>query len=154
MAEYRLAPIRPADVAVAAALHAQAGFSELWDERAFGTLLAMPGAAGRFIHKSDSPPVGLLLWRVAANEAEILTFMVVPDCRGQGAGQFLMKEFLSEIRAAGVRKVILEVATENRDAIALYRKLGFEDAGRRPSYYRSGSEAADALILTKDFLRK
>jgi len=43
--------------------------------------------------------------------------------------------------------VFLEVRASNIPAIALYRRLGFSDAGTRPGYYRNGD---DALLLRWD----
>lgn len=40
----------------------------------------------------------------------------------------------------------LEVKTGNHAALQLYRKLGFEEVGRRCGYYEDGS---DALRLVK-----
>ena len=37
----------------------------------------------------------------------------------------------------------------NEPAIALYRKHGFEEAGRRKDYYTKPKE--DAVIMTRDF---
>jgi ribosomal-protein-alanine N-acetyltransferase len=43
----------------------------------------------------------------------------------------------------------LEVRPSNTGAIALYRRFGFEEAGRRRNYYDLPKE--DALILTKTY---
>jgi ribosomal-protein-alanine N-acetyltransferase len=37
--------------------------------------------------------------------------------------------------------VFLEVRLGNEKAIALYRRLGFREAGRRKSYYHDGEDA-------------
>src|SRR5260221_11651058 len=42
----------------------------------------------------------------------------------------------------------LEVWVSNRDAIAMYEKLGFRSAGVRPRYYQDNGE--DALIMLLD----
>ena len=52
------------------------------------------------------------------------------------AGTLTEGEFLS-----------LEVRPSNTGAVALYRRLGFEEAGRRRDFYRDPRE--DGLILTK-----
>jgi ribosomal-protein-alanine N-acetyltransferase len=44
----------------------------------------------------------------------------------------------------GAERATLEVADSNGAALALYGRLGFQRAGRRPAYYRNGE---DALIL-------
>ena len=46
----------------------------------------------------------------------------------------------------------LEVRPSNGAAVALYRKHGFQEAGRRRDYYENPQE--DALLLTRQFGRK
>jgi ribosomal protein S18 acetylase RimI-like enzyme len=45
-----------------------------------------------------------------------------------------------------VSEIWLEVHEDNGPARALYRKLGFEEVGRRPNYY---SDGGTALLLTR-----
>jgi ribosomal-protein-alanine N-acetyltransferase len=142
----------PLDIAmteVAAALHGAAGFHEPWTARAFADLLTMPGAAGLFV-LADREPIGLVLWRVAADEAEILTIGVLPDRRRSGAGRRLLDAAMDAASAAGARRLFLEVAVDNAAAIGLYRAVGFADQGRRRGYYRGPIGAVDALILGRD----
>jgi ribosomal-protein-alanine N-acetyltransferase len=134
---------------VAAALHAVSGLHEHWDAATFAELIAMPGTAGRLALDGDMP-VGLVLWRVAADEAEILTICTAPDRRRQGAGRFLLEAAIAAISATGGRRLLLEVAVDNGPAIALYGALGFTEAGRRRGYYRNAQGAVDALILARE----
>jgi ribosomal-protein-alanine N-acetyltransferase len=54
-------------------------------------------------------------------------------------------------RRAEVKRLFLEVATDNEAAVALYKSLGFKKAGTRKGYYqRAGGENADAVILALD----
>jgi N-acetylglutamate synthase-like GNAT family acetyltransferase len=50
---------------------------------------------------------------------------VVPDRRGSGIGESLIRRLLDQARAADAREMVLEVIVENTPAIALYEKLGF-----------------------------
>ena len=47
--------------------------------------------------------------------------------RGQGFGRALMERQMASLRRAGAPGVHLEVATDNPDAIAFYRHLGFQE---------------------------
>ena len=50
-------------------------------------------------------------------------------------------------RQAGAEAMFLEVATDNRPAIALYEGAGFERAGQRKGYYaRVGDASGDAYV--------
>ena len=50
---------------------------------------------------------------------------VTPDARGLGLGKALVVKALYGFRAAGMRRVFLEVTAENTPAFELYRSLGF-----------------------------
>jgi ribosomal protein S18 acetylase RimI-like enzyme len=76
--------------------------------------------------------------RTAPDEREILNVAVDPLERRNGIGRNLIIAELS--RSQGVW--FLEVRESNQGAIALYRSMGFESAGRRPDYYDDPPEAA------------
>ena len=130
----------PMHAAAMAAIHA-AAFPprEAWGLDAMSLQLALPGVFGLIDHAG-----GMLLTRVAADEAEVLTLAVVPEQRRHGVATRLLTGAVTAIRALGGRTVFLEVAECNAAARALYRRFGFIEAGRRPRYY---SNSADALIL-------
>lgn len=44
---------------------------------------------------------------------------------------------------------MLEVRASNEPAVSVYRKLGFEEVGRRKNYYRNPKE--DALIMRREW---
>jgi ribosomal-protein-alanine N-acetyltransferase len=136
-------------VEVAAALHEASGFHESWNAHAFADLLAMPGTTGMLALAGDEP-AGLVLWRVAADEAEILTICTLPDRRRDGIAQHLLDAAISAMAAAGAQRLLLEVAIDNRAAIALYRAFRLVELGRRRSYYRGPQGVVDALILGRD----
>ena len=82
-------------------------------------------------------PVGFVLARLAAGEGEILTVAVARAHRRQGLGWRLMDAVLRELHAQRAEALFLEVDETNAAAIALYRRLGFSEVGKRPSYYQS-----------------
>lgn len=122
-----------------AKLHATC-FAEAWDEAAFTSLMTSPGV-GALLATSAEGPVGLLLYRVVAEEAEILTIGVDPNLRGRGAGRSLLQALLN----LKIPQVFLEVASRNEDAIKLYSDAGFKQVGLRKAYYAATGD--DALIL-------
>lgn len=139
-------PARPADSPALAALHA-AAFppAEAWGADAFVLMLEMPGSFGLF-----EPGAGLILARVVAGEAEILTLGVVPAARGAGLGAALLAAALEGAVLRGATVMFLEVAAGNAAAFALYRRAGFLKVGRRRRYYADG---ADALVLRLELNR-
>jgi ribosomal-protein-alanine N-acetyltransferase len=87
---------------------------------------------------------GMILARVAADEAEILTLAVVPARRGQGIGAALLRAAMERAAGMGATAIVLEVAVTNQAARSLYAAHGFTAAGLRRRYYADGT---DALIL-------
>ena len=61
--------------------------------------------------------------------------------RRQGLGRQVLQALLSHGQRLGAERATLEVATSNTAAVALYRTLGFLDAGIRRGYYRNGDDA-------------
>jgi [ribosomal protein S18]-alanine N-acetyltransferase len=130
----------PVHATALAALHASAfAAEEAWGESAFARQLELPGVFG-FIH----PDAGLVLARVAADEAEILTLGVASSARRRGVGMALLRAALRDAAARGAETAFLEVSAGNAAARRLYAAAGFRPVGRRPSYYAGG---ADALVF-------
>jgi ribosomal-protein-alanine N-acetyltransferase len=131
---------RPVHAAALAAIHATAFIGEeAWDAAAFACQLALPGVFG-LLH----PDAGLVLARLAADQAEILTLAVAPPARRRGVGTELLRKAAGEAVARGGAWLFLEVSARNAAARALYERTGFRPVGRRRSYYADGS---DALVL-------
>jgi ribosomal-protein-alanine N-acetyltransferase len=95
-------------------------------------------------------PLGFIVVRAVAGEAEILTLAVHPDARRLGLGRALVQAAATTARTFGAEAFWLEVAVDNAAATALYGATGFEPAGRRPHYYvRKGGERVDALVMRR-----
>ena len=131
--------------ALLAGLHA-ACFAEEWSTDAVTALLAMPGAFVGVAEQAGEP-VGFHLSRTAADEAEIISIGVRPDARRAGIGAALLVDAMDRARAAGSAALFVEVAADNAAAIALYRRTGFAQVGRRAGYYATPAGAQDALVL-------
>ena len=129
-----------AHAAALAAIH-QAAFppAEVWGADAMALQLALPGAFGR-IH----PAGGMVLARVAADEADILTIAVAPHAQRQGLGRTLLIAAMHEAIRRGAATMFLEVAIHNEAAMRLYVSCGFQQVGRRRGYYPGGG---DALVM-------
>ena len=140
-----------AHAAVLKALHADAfPPGERWSAAAMAEQIGLPGSFGLIAISALAHPGGLVLARVAADEAEILTLGVSPSQRRLGAGALLLSA--AEQRAAqdGAVAMFLEVNEANAAARALYARQGYEEVGRRRRYYPSG---ADALVLRRALRR-
>ena len=103
-----------------------------------------PDSTGRLV------PVGFALCRVAADEAELLTLAVEPECRRSGIGAALLSDCETGAGKAGATRLFLEVGAGNHAARRLYERAGYREAGRRKGYYeRPDGSRDDALIMEK-----
>ena len=84
-----------------------------------------------------------IAWEVAG-EVHVLDVCVEPWARRRGIGKALVH---AVIEACGGGLTLLEVHESNAGAIALYRSLGFVEAGRRPRYY---DDLCDAVLMNRD----
>ena len=91
-------------------------------------------------------PVGLLIWRRAGDEGEILRVAVAPAWRRAGAGTTLMDAACEAARDLRLTALFLEVAAGNLAARALYARCGFQEVGVRKRYY---ADEENACILRK-----
>lgn len=133
-------PAGPEHAAALAALHSSAfPERERWGADAMALQFGLPGTFGWIAAEG-----GMILARVAVDEAEILTLAVHPDRQRRGLGRRLVVQTLHTAAQRGARCVFLEVAERNAAARALYESCGFEELGRRRHYYPGG---ADALVL-------
>ena len=87
--------------------------------------------------------------RIAEPEGELLTIAVHPDAQNTGCGSRLMDDFLCKATTMGAREIFLEVADNNRAAIALYLKSGFTEVARRKAYFKPASGPARAALVFK-----
>jgi ribosomal protein S18 acetylase RimI-like enzyme len=73
---------------------------------------------------------------------------VAREWRGRGVGSALLTAAIEWARERGLHKLSLSVFAHNAAAIALYRKFGFVEEGRRVKQYRRASgELWDAIDM-------
>ncbi len=153
--DYSILPLARSHGAALAMLHRE-DFIRPWTGDEFSDLLAQKtvfGFAAFETGKGRAGPVGFVLARLAAGEAEILTVAVSRAHRRQGLGRQLMDAVLRRLHAQRAEALFLEVDETNAPAIALYRRLGFREVGKRPAYYQAGdNRKASALVMRRDLL--
>jgi ribosomal-protein-alanine N-acetyltransferase len=87
------------------------------------------------------------MW-IILDEAHVTNVGVLPEYRGLGVGELLMRSLMAAAKTRGAKKMTLEVRKSNYVAQNLYSKLGFEPIGIRRGYYLDDRE--DAVIMWKD----
>jgi [ribosomal protein S18]-alanine N-acetyltransferase len=151
--EFAIEPLEIDDAAVLARIHEE-DFIRPWTEDEFADLLAQAnvfGFAAREVGKRHLGPVGFVLVRQAADEAEILTVAVARSARRLGLGRSLMDAVLRALHAERTASLFLEVDETNVAAIGLYKRLGFIQVGKRPDYYKQpGGGRTGAIVMRRD----
>jgi ribosomal-protein-alanine N-acetyltransferase len=135
----------PADAVPLAELET-ACFSPAWSAAELTSHLASASWLA-WLAEAGNEPVAYALFLALPGEVELLRVGVPTARRARGLATRLLARACDELVAAGRASVHLEVRPDNVAALALYRRLGFTLAGRRPRYYADG---ADALLLRRD----
>ena len=74
-------------------------------------------------------------------EADILTVGVVPSHRGKGIAKALIALITDWAKAQGSTAMMLEVKTDNSEALGLYKSLGYSKLNIRKDYFGAGLDA-------------
>ena len=74
-------------------------------------------------------------------EADILTVGVVPSHRGKGIAKALIALITDWANSQGSTAMMLEVKTDNSEAIGLYESLGYSTLNIRKDYFGAGLDA-------------
>jgi ribosomal protein S18 acetylase RimI-like enzyme len=105
-------------------------------------------AGGSLVAVAGAQLVGVIHVEASPHGFGELGMLVHRDWRGRGVGSALLREAIVWARGQGLHKLCLEVFAHNEEAIALYRKAGFVEEGRRARQYRRASgELWDAIVM-------
>jgi [ribosomal protein S18]-alanine N-acetyltransferase len=114
---------------------------DAWDRKLFLDYFAQSDRSAFLVAAIDHEVVGYALAFQSQSSAEIHSIAVAPSARGCGVAVALMRRILALLRRRGFHTVCLNVRLENKAAIGLYRKLGFERVRRVDGYYEDGAPA-------------
>jgi len=148
MEEIRVVPMQRDHVAALAWLE-DICFTEPWSENGLAAELDSPTAVFRVALDHTGNVLGYAGMHCAAGECYVDNVAVFPAARGRGVATALVGALTGWAREQGCAFLSLEVRPSNAQAIALYKRLGFREAGLRRRFYRSPDE--DGLIMTLTF---
>ena len=121
-------------------------FREPWSAKSLELLTNDGIGVGYLITDSATGAVvaygGML---ITVDEGQITNIAVHPDHRRRGLGDAIVKALLRHAKSAHLDSVSLEVRVSNTAAIALYKRNGFSEVGRRKGFYQKPAE--DAIIM-------
>tara|TARA_Y100001968_G_scaffold298171_1_gene307874 strand:- start:24 stop:479 length:456 start_codon:yes stop_codon:yes gene_type:complete len=95
--------------------------------------------------------LGLCSAWLVIDELQITSLAVLPKYQRKGLGKFLLSEIITFSKSFQTNQIHLEVKETNEQAKAFYQSMGFKIKGKRPNFYKDGS---DALILNKHLNNK
>ena len=95
--------------------------------------------------------IGLCVFQVVLDEAQINYFVVKQKFRKKGFGSYLMIYLIKQCENLNINKLLLEVSQRNVLAERFYSRFEFSTVGIRRNYYKDGS---DALLKEKKLTRK
>lgn len=147
--EYNIVPMDRSHIEQIAALEREC-FSTPWSEAMLTEALFDSQASFIVAESEDGGVLGYAGLQVVLDEGYIDNIAVEPNARRHGVADELLDVFC-RFGEANLAFLTLEVRASNAPAIALYRKHGFEEAGRRKNYYTKPTE--DAVIMTRYFKR-
>jgi ribosomal-protein-alanine N-acetyltransferase len=126
-----------------------------WNEKQYESLILSDDSKSSRLAlvaegEEDSMILGFLAAQVVGAEWELENIVVAPETQEKGIGTRLLNELLARAQQAKSNAVFLEVREANSAARALYEKLGFQQSGRRKSYYSNPLE--DAILYSKSLV--
>ena len=105
-------------------------------------------AAGSVVAVAGRQVIGMIHVEASRHGFGEIGMLVDRGWRGRGVGSALVQAAISQARGQGLHKLCLEVFAHNTAAIALYRKCGFAEEGRRPGQYRrANGELWDSIVM-------
>lgn len=125
------------------------GYSHPWSEAVFRDCFRNDYRLWALDHGGELKGYAVISYVV--DEAHLMNICMHPDLRGYGAGRYLLRRTMAEAVHDGIVQMILEVRESNDTAARLYEREGFEEIGRRPGYYPSGSLREDARVMALRF---
>jgi ribosomal protein S18 acetylase RimI-like enzyme len=112
------------------------------------TALFARSAASTVVAVGDSQVIGMLHVEVSRHGFGEIGMLVDHGWRDRGIGSALIQAAVEQGRQQRLHKLCLEVFAHNAAAIALYRKCGFVEEGRRTAQYRRASgELWDTIVM-------
>jgi len=95
--------------------------------------------------------IGICVFQVVLDEAQINYFVINKKFRKKGFGSFLMSHLIKKCEKLNLNKLVLEVSLSNVTAESFYSRFDFSTVGIRKNYYKDGSHA---LLKEKNLTTK
>ncbi len=141
------AAMLPSDIA--AVVDAEGRCHEFpWTAGNFADSLA--AGHGAWVAREEGRMTGYAVMMRAPDEAHLLNITILPELQRGGRGSALLRQLFAEAGGWGATRMLLEVRSGNAPGLALYRRHGFAEIGRRRGYYPARSGREDAIVMARD----
>ncbi|MDO6851209.1 ribosomal protein S18-alanine N-acetyltransferase [Priestia megaterium] len=120
-------------------------FMTPWSSEAFQNELTNNQFSTYIVMEEGENIIGYCGTWIVIDEAHVTNIALLPDYRGKGLGELLLRNVMDVLRKLGATSMTLEVRVSNHIAQSLYQKLGFKPGGIRKNYYSDNNE--DALVM-------
>jgi L-amino acid N-acyltransferase YncA len=110
-------------------------------------LVALHDGSGEVLGLQDVQPITEGT-RALGHVGEISTFVSL-SARRAGVGSALMRASIAKATGRGFRKLMATIRTDNPEAVAFYRRQGFDLVGTLRDHASLGGEYVDELLLEK-----
>lgn len=131
-------------------------FTSPWNKEQFVYEINENEFSRSFVLEIDNEIIAYgMMWFLFEN-ADITNIAVKKKYQKQGYGLKMLKHLIKEAINNNCEFIHLEVRINNKEAINLYNKMGFETVRIRKHYYEDGSDAYDMIkaiggLSEKDF---
>ena len=95
--------------------------------------------------------IGICVFQVVIDEAQINYFVVNQKFRKKGFGSFFMSYLIKKCEKSNLKKLLLEVSQSNVTDERFYKNFDFYTVGMRKNYYKDGT---DAVLKEKKLITK
>ncbi len=136
----------PGVIAIAAAVSTAPHWPAVEYNRMLQVIAVSPGRRGAWVAAIGGHMQGFAMATHVAGTAELEAVVTAPMYRRQGIGSMLLASVVAWAATQNATRLLLEARASNRDALALYARLGFIEDGVRRGYYRNPDE--DAVLLS------
>ena len=121
-------------------------FKDPWSKEMLEDTLRYP-IYSCFLAEEGGQVCGYCCLITVCEDAEVGNIAVDFPFRGRGIAKALMEKMHTCAKEKGATQCFLEVRVSNENAIALYKKFGYEPYGIRAKYYEDGE---DALAMKRE----
>lgn len=101
-----------------------------------------------YIYIENNRILGFINYDILYERAELLYIAVIEEAQNKKIGSKLLEFMIKNCRKKNIQNITLEVNVENKKAIALYEKYGFQKVAIRKNYY----QGIDGILMEKELV--